>query len=365
MLPFSEFDRILFVAPHPDDESLGGGGLLQRAFAAQIPVRILFATNGDNNPWAQRFWERRWKIGLDERRRWGERRKQEAIAAITALGGSPECARFLNFPDLGITSLLMRGARELLAVLANEIRAFKPSILVIPTVLDAHPDHSALSVAISLLLDSAENPAIQVREYLVHRPKVGIHRRPVILRLSPSEIDGKRNAIRCHETQMALSANRFMQFARAEEAFYTHAAVGITSDANPILKAQIREDVLNLVFSARRRERLGTEILLVFRSKADQMHRWRIRVSMLSGTPQIEDLISGKRLHDAVATWNRSSLTVGVPITGAPGVDALFVKLSSWTLFFDRSGWCEVVLTSDRMRSPRKRSSVPNLLTFL
>src|ERR1700730_12648284 len=86
---------------------------------------------------------------------------------------------------------------------------------------------------------------------------------------------------------------------------------------------------------------------------------------MLSGTGQIEDAIRGKRVHNAVTTWNRSSLTVGVPITGAPGVDALFVKLSSWTLFFDRSGWCKVVLTSDRMRSPRKRSSVPNLLTLL
>jgi LmbE family N-acetylglucosaminyl deacetylase len=365
MLLFSEFDRILFVAPHPDDESLGGGGLLQRAFAAQIPVRILFATSGDNNPWAQRFCERRWKIGSDERRRWGERRQQEAIAAITTLGGSAECARFLNFQDQSITSLLMRGAPELLAVFADEIRAFKPSILVIPTVLDAHPDHSSLSVAISFVLDSTENPAIQVREYLVHRPRVGIRRRPVMLRLSPSEIDRKKKAILCHETQMALSANRFMQFAKVEEAFYAHAAIGVASDARPILKAHMREDVLNLVIGVRRRERLGTEILLAFRSKAAQMHRWRVRVSMLSGMAQIEDVASGKRLHHAIATWKGSSLTVGVPITGAACVDALFVKLSSWTLFFDRSGWCQVPLASDRMRSPSKRPDVPNLLSLL
>src|SRR5215471_19942884 len=150
MFAFSHLDRVLFVAPHPDDESLGGGGLLQRAFAAQIPVRVLFATSGDNNPWAQRFWERRWKIGSNERLRWGERRQQEALAAVISLGGSVESAKFLNFQDQGITSLLMQADPELFEAFADEIRAFEPTILFIPTILDAHPDHSALGVALSL-----------------------------------------------------------------------------------------------------------------------------------------------------------------------------------------------------------------------
>jgi LmbE family N-acetylglucosaminyl deacetylase len=363
MLFFSEFDRILFIAPHPDDESLGGGGLLQRVFAARIPVRILFATNGDNNPWAQRFWERRWKIGSTERVRWGKRRQEEAIAAIATLGGSPECTRFAGFQDQNITSLLMRGVPELLAVLAEEISVFNPSILVIPTALDAHPDHSALCVAISLVLDSIGNPGIQVWEYVVHEPHVEICRPPVMLGLNPVEIEKKRNAIRCHETQVALNANRFLRFAKAKETFYSHAAIGDASDGRPILSAQIREDVLNLVIGARRRERLGTKILLAFRSNTGEMHRWRVGISMLSGPAQIRDAITGKRLHDAVATWNGSRLTVGVPIIGAPGIDALFVKISSWTLFFDRSGWYQIPVSSNR---PLKNSpSVPNLSTLL
>jgi LmbE family N-acetylglucosaminyl deacetylase len=359
---FSEFDRILFVAPHPDDESLGGGGLLQRAFAAQIPVRILFATNGDNNPWAQRFWERRWKIGSRERVRWGKRRQQEAISAITALGGPPECAKFLDFPDQGITSLLMRGVPELFAVFADEIRRFRPSLLVIPTAFDAHPDHSALCVVISLALNSIKNPGIRVLEYLVHRPKVEIQRRSVRLGLSSGEIERKKSAIRCHETQVALGANRFMRFANAEETFYLHAGIGVASDLEPILKARIREDVLNLVIGTRRRERLGTEILLAFRAETAEMHRWRVRVSMLSGVAQIKDVISGRRLHDAVATWSSSSLTVGVAIIGASRLDALFVKLSSWTLFFDRSGWCQVPVSSNRAveRRPREPALITN-----
>ena len=360
MLLFSEFDRILFVAPHPDDESLGGGGLLQRAFDARIPVRILFATNGDNNPWAQRFWERRWRIGLKERVRWGKRRQQEALAAIASLGGPAECVKFLNFQDQSITSLLMQGSQELFAAFANEIRAFNPSILVIPTMLDAHPDHSALCVTITLVLNSIGNSGIRVWEYLVHRPQVGIRQRPVILRLDPAEVERKRNAILCHETQVALSASRFMRFARAEETFYADATIGVRTDARPILQAQLREDVLNLVISARRRERLGSEILLAFRSQGADMHGWRVRVSILSGVAQISDLISGNRLHDAVATWNGSNLTAGIPIVGAASIETLFVKFSSWTLFFDRSGWWQVSVASNR--SAKERPSVPNLL---
>jgi LmbE family N-acetylglucosaminyl deacetylase len=60
----------LAVAPHPDDECLGVGGLLQRVFEQKISVRILFATNGENNPWAQSYWERRWQIGSAEQVRW-------------------------------------------------------------------------------------------------------------------------------------------------------------------------------------------------------------------------------------------------------------------------------------------------------
>src|SRR6516162_11112416 len=295
MFAFSHLDRVLFVAPHPDDESLGGGGLLQRAFAAQIPVRVLFATNGDNNPWAQRFWERRWKIRSKERVRWGQRRRREALAAVISLGGSAECARFLNFQDQSVTSLLMQGNSELFEVFADEIRAFDPTILVIPTILDAHPDHSALGVALSFVLDLIGNSGIQVWEYLVHRPQVSILRRPVRLRLSPIEIERKRSAILCHETQVALSRKRFLQYAKAEEGFYAHAAIGVASDARPILKAYMKEGALNLLISARTRERLGTEVFLAFRSKGILMHRWGAKVPMFCGPAQIRDAISGKR----------------------------------------------------------------------
>src|SRR2546425_7498826 len=42
--------RLLVIAPHPDDESLGAGGLMQRTMAQGGRVHVLFLTSGDGYP---------------------------------------------------------------------------------------------------------------------------------------------------------------------------------------------------------------------------------------------------------------------------------------------------------------------------
>ena len=105
MFSFSKSDKVLVIAPHPDDESLATGGLLQRVFSQKIPVRIVFATNGENNPWAQRYWDRIWRIGPDKRVQWGQRRRQEALNAICSLGGNPDCASCGCIASMGLASV--------------------------------------------------------------------------------------------------------------------------------------------------------------------------------------------------------------------------------------------------------------------
>src|SRR5437868_4865012 len=80
--PISPRDRVLVLAPHPDDESLAAAGLLEKAVGAHAKIRVVFATNGEANPWAQRFVERRIHIGDPERVRWADRRKHEALRAV-------------------------------------------------------------------------------------------------------------------------------------------------------------------------------------------------------------------------------------------------------------------------------------------
>jgi N-acetyl-1-D-myo-inositol-2-amino-2-deoxy-alpha-D-glucopyranoside deacetylase len=48
-------DRLLILAPHPDDESIATGGLIQVARGVGAAVRVIVLTDGDNNPWPQRW----------------------------------------------------------------------------------------------------------------------------------------------------------------------------------------------------------------------------------------------------------------------------------------------------------------------
>jgi LmbE family N-acetylglucosaminyl deacetylase len=201
-------------------------------------------TNGDNNPWAQRYWEKRWRIDSGDRMRRGERRREEALAAIAALGGSSGSAKFISLPDLGATQLLIEGGEELSVLLAEEIQDWRPTVSFIPARFDAHPDHSALSVAFSIALDCQAISPRQVWEYLIHRPRLPILQKPVGLRLSADEVEHKRRAILCHQTQVALSRERFTRYARDEEPYYPYLRDGIRIADARLAAARFHEDVL-------------------------------------------------------------------------------------------------------------------------
>jgi LmbE family N-acetylglucosaminyl deacetylase len=365
MFSFLKSDKVLIVAPHPDDESLGTGGLLQRIFAQRIPVRIVFATNGENNPWAQRYWEKRWRIGPDERVRWGRRRREEAFEAICTLGGKPDCARFLNLPDLGTTRLLMCGEPELPILITEQLQDWEPTVAFIPTMQDAHPDHSALAVAFSMALDSVGGSSIRVLEYLVHKPQVPISQEPVKLLLTTEEVECKRRAILCHKTQVALSRGRFTSFAKVEEVYYPRNPLEAQTGDRPLEAGHLHEGILRLQFKVSRRERFHSEILFAFRTDAANEHRWMLSIPFRSGTARIRDTISSRELHDAVVRRSGSILSVDIPVPGMPHFDAIYAKLSGWTLFFDRSGWTQFTVPAGREESLVRRGKQFRLVTRL
>jgi LmbE family N-acetylglucosaminyl deacetylase len=365
MFSLSKSDKVLVVAPHPDDESLAAGGLLQRVFAQKIPVRIVFATDGENNPWAQRYWERRWKIGPNEKARWGQRRRQEALDAILTLGGKPECAKFLNLPDLGTTDLLMHGSPDLSVSIGEEIRNWAPTVALIPTLHDAHPDHSALSVAFSMAADSLGGLPIRTWEYLVHPPAVSLPDESVKFILSSEEVACKRRAILCHATQVALSRRRFTAFAQVEETYYPHHRADGEKAGEQIGLARLHEGVLSLQFKASQRERLSSKIFFAFSSGTENEHRWMLPVPVRSGSAQIWDMLSNQPLYEAMIQWTGSRLSVDIPLPGSSDFQAFYAKLSGWTLVFDRSGWSRFILPVSREKSAVRRTSVPRLATLL
>ncbi|MCD2517102.1 PIG-L family deacetylase [Massilia sp. G4R7] len=121
--------RLVVVAPHPDDEILACGGLLQ--LLADRPSLLVAVTDGE----ASHPGSLEWPV---ERLR--AMRPGETEAALACLGVAPSVLR-LGIPDGGVT------ARE--AELADRLaQLLAPSDVVLTTWrYDGHPDHEATARA--------------------------------------------------------------------------------------------------------------------------------------------------------------------------------------------------------------------------
>lgn len=211
--------RTLIVAPHPDDDAIAAGGLMQKVVSEGGAVRILFVTDGENNPWPQRFMERRFFIGAGDRTRWGTLRREEARRAIDALGLPPDAAVFLGFPDQEISSMLLAGNDALLRRLTEEIDVFAPTLVIAPSRADLHPDHKAISSFVHRAVAQPRPVRPRIVTYVIHG---GTNSASICSRveLSEREQERKRTAIACHTSQLLLSRQRFLSHATPSEIFY-------------------------------------------------------------------------------------------------------------------------------------------------
>lgn len=118
--------RVVIVAPHPDDEILMVGGLMQQLHAQGTPCLLIAATDGEASHPGSAEWPRN---------RLQRERPLESLAALQALDiGLPEIRR-LAYPDGGLASCASALYDDLVHLLA-------PDDVVISTwVLDGHPDH--------------------------------------------------------------------------------------------------------------------------------------------------------------------------------------------------------------------------------
>ncbi|MEP0772861.1 MAG: PIG-L family deacetylase, partial [Acidobacteriota bacterium] len=214
-------DRVLVLAPHPDDESIGAGGLLLAARRAGAAVRVVFFTSGENNPWAQRAFERRLILTTRARMAFAGHREGEALAALAALGVEPRSVVFLRLPDQGLTHLLLRDPAGVCHRLVQELAGFAPTILVAPSAADLHPDHSAAAVLtqLALLSQGGMPPAPTALAFLVHNPG-GRRRLPAGLAMPPADVVRKRAAILCHASQLIWRRGFLPSFATPREGYH-------------------------------------------------------------------------------------------------------------------------------------------------
>ena len=150
--------RLLVLAPHMDDETLGCGGTMY-LHRRKRDVYCLFATDGAGSPAPLLPWQGRPDPTLARRRR------DEAVAATGALGLPAGNLHFLDLPDGGLASR----RRELVAALAATVARLEPEFVFAPFRYDVHPDHVALNRAIRAVLRGMPDPPTLLEYFVYHR----------------------------------------------------------------------------------------------------------------------------------------------------------------------------------------------------
>lgn len=198
--------RLMVIAPHPDDETLGAGGLLARAGALNIPVRIVFLTNGDGSRTTQLYRDfstQGFSSGPEAYLSLATLRQAEAQGAAKMLGLRTTDLRFLGYPDFGLypmwsnhwgteapyksiytqktaspyanspTPAAPYTGTAVVADLKREMEEFDPTLILTTHSADTHPDHAAaydftMAAREQILWEQGMARYIPIRTFLVH-----------------------------------------------------------------------------------------------------------------------------------------------------------------------------------------------------
>lgn len=256
-------DRVLVIAPHPDDESLCCAGILQRARANGAAIAVVWVTAGDGFAFDAMLVEHTLWPRPSDLRRLGAQRLAEASAAAAELGVPPAQQYFLGYPDRGVTALMSDFYRRpyrssytgldsvdypqaltphaaytgsnLAQDLARVIDQFAPTLVLAAAPEDRNPDHSASgALARRLLLQRGQLD--RLRYWIVHaphwpqprgyQPQLALSPPAVAARLqwqslplSAQEQAHKLTALADHRSQMQLMGSFLQSFVRANELF--------------------------------------------------------------------------------------------------------------------------------------------------
>jgi LmbE family N-acetylglucosaminyl deacetylase len=264
---FSPTDRILVLAPHPDDEAIGAGGVLQKALKAGAATKVVCFTNGDANELAFIVYEKRLTFFKKEFLHMGEVRRKETTAALQSIGIGPKDIIFLGYPDFGTLDILMRywagkpyksiftrvskvaypdamsvnapyTGESILRDLKTILSEFRPTKIFVSNPVDTNRDHRALYLFLKIALwDLGESlKAPEIFPYLIHvagwpKPR-GYH--PTFALTSPSKYTGmiwqrldlsekevakKHEMTKFYKSQIEYNPRFLLHFVRKNELF--------------------------------------------------------------------------------------------------------------------------------------------------
>ena len=267
-LVFDANDRILVLAPHPDDEVLGAAGVIQKAVSMHLPVKIVFFTYGDSNEWSFLLYRKHFVVMPGAVKTMGLIRKDEALVAAGILGVDSKNLIFLGYPDFGtlniwyshwnnrhayhsiltrVTKVPYQGAfrlgapykgEEIVVDLRTILKDFKPTKIFVSHPADHNGDHLSLYLFTRIALwDQKMENSVEVYPYLIHylgwpllkgfkpdkllRPpdalKGTIHWKQYLL--SEQEFDVKKAALQAHKSQYTSTPKYLLSFIHYNELF--------------------------------------------------------------------------------------------------------------------------------------------------
>ena len=175
--------RPVVLAPHPDDELIGAGGVLAAHVAAGLDPAVIHLTSGERTAGLA-------KLPAAERK---PRREAEALDAAAVIGVAADRVEFLRLPDGGLDP----DDDTQVAALTRAIVALEPDLIYAPWPLDAHRDHTAATALLARVL-SDHSPAPRVALYEVWNPLTPTHLVDI-----GDHIDTKLDALDRYESALA------------------------------------------------------------------------------------------------------------------------------------------------------------------
>jgi LmbE family N-acetylglucosaminyl deacetylase len=279
--PITAADRVLVVAPHPDDESLCCGGLVHTALGAGAHVAIVWITNGDGFKWDAIVVERKIRPRAGTYLELARQRQSEARSAGGLLGVASDSLLFLGYPDRGVLSLLLdyyhpntpwrskfTGANAVVYEDAvdpgasysgdNLVKDFnsvldrvQPTLVLAPSPQDTHPDHRGTGLLVWRTM-TARGQQDRVRYWIVHggrdwpaphgyhpgfaqtvAPR-GLGMQWEAFALDDDAIEAKRLAVSAHRSQMKVMGRIMLGYVRSDELYSSVPVPPRSSCAHPV-----------------------------------------------------------------------------------------------------------------------------------
>ncbi len=201
--------KILIIAPHPDDETLGCGGTILLHRQKGDLVHVVFLTDGSRGDFDQRYTAEDYV----------EIRRREAMAAARHLG-DPDL-EFWNFTDREIDFLKLKNK------LISFLQSFRPDLIYVPSPIELNPDHRAAAYCLCKALEKIRME-VHVAFYEVGTPMI-----PNILVDITKVMSHKEAAARAYSSQMhvvnyfeiAQALNRFRSLTVSNTAQYAEAFI--------------------------------------------------------------------------------------------------------------------------------------------